>query len=180
MNTARALYGRRTVSVSKLETFAQCPYRHFVSSVSYTHLDVYKRQGLCLGLLLLMWMPALPAFAVRFSRLAHVLALLPLGGITAGAFYLRDERPARRMEQDDFDLLFTALMVAVPLTVLGGYLQSTPVLRPAADGSLHGGQSTYGDLCLHLGIATSLRDAAFPPTYSILPGATLSYPFLTD
>lgn len=28
--TARALYGRRTVSVSKLETFAQCPYRHFV------------------------------------------------------------------------------------------------------------------------------------------------------
>ena len=31
VNTARALYGRRTVSVSKLETFAQCPYRHFVS-----------------------------------------------------------------------------------------------------------------------------------------------------
>ena len=28
--TARRLYGRRTVSVSKLETFAQCPYRHFV------------------------------------------------------------------------------------------------------------------------------------------------------
>lgn len=136
--------------------------------------------GLCLGILLLMWMPALLAFAVRFSGLAHALALLPLGGVTAAAFFYRDKRPARRMEQDDFDLLFTALLIAVPLTVLGGYLQYTHVLRPAADGSLHGGQSTYGDLCLHLGIATSLRDAAFPPTYSILPGATLSYPFLTD
>ena len=98
--------------------------------------------GLCLGILLLMWMPALLAFAVRFSGLAHALALLPLGGVTAAAFYYRDKRPARRMEQDDFDLLFTALLIAVPLTVLGGYLQYTHVLRPAADGSLHGGQAT--------------------------------------
>ncbi len=136
--------------------------------------------GLCLGLVLLMWMPALLAYVVRFSLLGHALALLPLSGVTAAAFYFRDRRPVRGMEADDYDLLFTALIVAVPLTLLGATLQHTHVLRPAADGSLHGGQSTYGDLCLHLGIATSLRNAAFPPTYSILPDATLSYPFLTD
>ena len=76
---------------------------YLACGVAITHFQFPRKSpvmrvwmGLCLGLLLLMWMPALPAFAVRFSRLAHVLALLPLGGITAGAFYLRDERPARR------------------------------------------------------------------------------------
>lgn len=138
--------------------------------------------GLCLGVVLLMWMPALLAYipVVRFSRLGHALALAPLAAVTAAAWALRDRRPVRRMEEDDAQLLITALIVAVPLTLLGAYLQHTHVLRQAADGSLYGGQATYGDLCLHLGIITSLRDAAFPPTYSILPGATLSYPYLTD
>lgn len=135
--------------------------------------------GLSLGLLLLMWLPALLAFAVRFSLLGHMLALIPLAGITVAVWVTRDKTPARALDDKDRQLLILMACVAVPLTLLGGYLQYTHCLREV-NGTLHVGQSTYGDLPLHLGIITSLRDAAFPPEYSILPGERLSYPFLMD
>lgn len=135
--------------------------------------------GACLGILLMMWLPALMAFFVNFSLLGHMLSLIPLCGITAGAYFLRDKAPARTFAKGDKQLLIMIACVALPLTVLGGYLQYTHCLRDVG-GALHVGQSTYGDLPLHLGIITSLRDAAFPPDYSILPGEKLTYPFLMD
>ena len=135
--------------------------------------------GLCLGLLLMMWLPALLAFAVRFSVLGHLLALIPLFGATTAVWFTRDKTPVRRMEKRDKHLLILLACVALPLTLLGGYLQYTHCLREV-NGTLHVGQSTYGDLPLHLGIITSLRNASFPPEYSILPGEQLSYPFLMD
>lgn len=135
--------------------------------------------GLTIGILLMMWLPALLAFFVNFSVLGHMLALIPLCLITAAAYFLRDKAPARAFAKGDKQLLIAIACVALPLTVLGGYLQYTHCLRNV-NGSLHVGQSTYGDLPLHLGIVTSLRDAAFPPDYSILPGEKLTYPFLMD
>lgn len=47
--------------------------------------------------------------------------------------------------------------------------------------SLHSGQSTYGDMNMHLGFITSIaKQQIFPPEYSILPGTKLAYPFLSD
>lgn len=143
------------------------------------HPQVRVWLGLSLGLLLMMWLPALLAFAVRFSLLGHMLALIPLAGITVAVWVTRDKTPARALDDKDRQLLILMACVAVPLTLLGGYLQYTHCLREV-NGTLHVGQSTYGDLPLHLGIITSLRDAAFPPEYSILPGERLSYPFLMD
>lgn len=61
------------------------------------------------------------------------------------------------------------------------YLLDTHTILPGADGELHTGQCTYGDMNMHLGFITSLaRQGAFPPDYSILPGVRLSYPFLSD
>ena len=53
---------------------------------------------------------------------------------------------------------------------------------PAADnGSFHTGQSTYGDMNMHLGFITSIANQKrFPPEYSIYPGVRLAYPFLCD
>ena len=118
--------------------------------------------GLTLGILLMMWLPALFAFFVDFSVTGHLLALIPLCAITGLAYVLRDKAPARAFVKGDKQLLIMMACVALPLTVLGGYLQYTHCLREV-NGSLHVGQSTYGDLPLHLGIITSLRDAAFPP-----------------
>ena len=136
--------------------------------------------GFCLGVLLMMWLPALMAFALAFSVKGHLLALIPLTLVTFASFLTRDRKTQLKLfSNEDAGDLRLLLLVALPLTLLGAYLQWTHHLRPAADG-LHVGQSTYGDLPLHTGIITSLRDARFPADYSILPGKRLAYPFLAD
>ena len=135
--------------------------------------------GLCFGLILMMWLPALCAFFWDFTLKAHAIAIAPLILITLGAVFFRAREPWTRMGDRDRRLIKALLWVAVPLTIVGGYLQWTHTLNPV-NGALHVGQSTYGDLCLHLAIASGLREAPFPADYNILPGALLSYPFLTD
>ena len=152
--------------------------------------------GISVGLLMLMWLPALCAFALRFSVTAHLWALAALAVVMLTAWLARDRRTAAHIaggdrkpgwdrhaalgwNAEDTHTLHLWLCVVLPLCLLGAVLQYTHVLRPE-DGAYYVGQATYGDLNLHLGIITSLRDAAFPPEYSILPGTRLSYPFLTD
>ena len=135
--------------------------------------------GLSLGLYLMMWLPALVAFLRPFDALSQGLSLAPLALLCGLAFLLRSkEAPAGFGASDRRDIRLL-LLVALPMALLGAYLQYSHVLRPV-EGALHVGQSTYGDLPLHLGIATSLEGKTLPADYSILPGARLSYPFLAD
>lgn len=136
--------------------------------------------GTALGLLLYLWLPALWAYAVRFSILAHGLAAGTLVLLAAGAYFLRDTAAPAAHTAQDRSKLKLLLCLALPLTLLAAYLAYTHSLRPAADGSYHVGQSTYGDLSLHLAIATSAVNAPFPLQNSLLYGATLSYPYLSD
>ncbi|MBQ6373023.1 MAG: hypothetical protein IJJ45_00905 [Clostridia bacterium] len=133
--------------------------------------------GLCAGLILLMWLPTLFAFFLGFTRTATLLGLPVAAAMGTAAQKILGGRPHQRRWTDMPAWLLPALVI--PLVLLGGYLQYTHTIRPS-DGALFVGQSTYGDLCLHLGIATSLRNAPYPPEYSILPGALLGYPFLAD
>lgn len=133
--------------------------------------------GLCAGLVMMMWLPALFAYALRFDRAAQLLGLAAAALIAAACAFSSRRKPRSRRFTGMPAWLPLALVV--PLAILGGYLQYTHILRNVND-TLHVGQSTYGDLCLHLGIATSLRGAAFPPDYSLLPGTLLGYPFLSD
>ncbi|MBR3018427.1 MAG: hypothetical protein IKH57_15345 [Clostridia bacterium] len=136
--------------------------------------------GICLGIILMMWFPALFAFIWEFSFLSHGAAILLLLLLTAIAFFTRDRGQWAAWSERDAQLIKLLLCVALPLTLVGGWLQWTHTIRPMADGTLHVGQSTYGDLPLHLAIASSLRNASFPPEYNILPGELLAYPFLAD
>ena len=135
--------------------------------------------GLCLGLLLCMWLPAIMAFPLGFTPAGHLAALVLLAIAGAGCWLIRDRRPAREWDDGDGRLLLTVLMIALPLTALSVYLECTHTIAPKPDG-LHCGQSTYGDLNLHLAIITSLRNASFPADYNIFPGELLAYPFLSD
>ncbi|MEI6602206.1 MAG: hypothetical protein WCL54_01830 [Clostridia bacterium] len=80
-----------------------------------------------------------------------------------------------------WDKTFAALIwVTVPLIILTGFILFSHVLDLKPDG-YYAGQSTYGDLPLHLGITSSIAEQGmFPPDYSISPGTKLSYPFLVD
>lgn len=136
--------------------------------------------GASLGLLLMMWLPALMAFAVKFSVTGHLLALIPLTGLTTATFFLRDKRTAKAWDADEKRLGKQMLIVVLPLTILSAWLQYTHNVRVMEDGSWWVGQATYGDLAMHMSFVTSLKNAAFPPDYSLFPGMQLSYPFLMD
>lgn len=136
--------------------------------------------GLCLGFLLMMWLPALCAFLLTFSMLAHYVSLLPLALITGLSYVLRDKRSPKWMDDKDRAALKPLLALLVIFGVLGAYLQYTHTLRPDAQGNLHVGQSTYGDLPMHMSFITSFVNASFPPDYAMLKGELLCYPFLMD
>ncbi|MDD7446446.1 MAG: hypothetical protein PUK79_08490, partial [Clostridiales bacterium] len=128
-----------------------------------------------------MWLPALFAFALRFTLSAEYCALAAMMLLTLASVFSARKRaktPAK-LTPEDRSLLKALVCLALPLTLLSAYLQYTHTLREV-DGTLHVGQSTYGDLCMHLSIATSLRGSALPADYNILPGTTLGYPILTD
>jgi len=136
--------------------------------------------GVSLGFLLLMQLPALFAHLLDFTLAAHgaALAALLLG---TGVCVLRRERaPLRRMDAADRKQLAVMTAFILPMTVLSAYLQYTHMIMPAGDGSYWCGQSTYGDLCMHLAFITSMEKMAFPPTSNLLAGTTLAYPYLAD
>ena len=133
--------------------------------------------GLCAGLMLMMWLPTLFAFFIDFTRTAQLLGLA-LAALMAAASWAMNLKKPYAVQPMDMPIWLPIALI-VPLAILSAYLQYTHILREV-DGALHVGQSTYGDLCLHLGIATSLRNASYPPDYNLLPGTLLGYPFLAD
>lgn len=167
--------------------------------------------GVSAGLLLMMQLPALCAYAFDFSLKAHaaaaaLLAMLvllcagfagreafqrngqekrsvraalarPLRAVGAG---LTGKKELRALSWEDKRLLPMLVVLVLPLTALSAYLQYTHMLMPASDGSYWCGQSTYGDLCMHLSFITSMKDMAFPPDYNLLYGTKLAYPYLAD
>jgi len=136
--------------------------------------------GAALGLLLEMQLPVLCAYAFRFSLMAHGAAAALLFVIVLIAYRFRDPAPAAKLSEQDRRMLAAMALVVLPLTVFSAYLQHTHMIMPAEDGSYWCGQSTYGDLCMHLSFITSMKDMAFPPTYNLLSGTSLNYPYMAD
>lgn len=141
--------------------------------------------GLVFGAVALMWFPCLFAFFFGFTLTAqHAALAAAFAGTAALAFFggkkaawlsrgkFREPLPI----SDEVGLLLAAMAAA-----LCAFLLYTHVLMPYEDGSLRVGQSTYGDLAMHLGFVEDLyRQGEFPPEYSIYPGQRLDYPFLVD
>ena len=136
--------------------------------------------GVSLGFLLLMQLPALFAHVLDFTYAAHGAALIALLIAVGICFKKRDRAPLKAMSEGDRKLFAALAAFTLPMTVLSAYLQYTHMIMPAADGSYWCGQSTYGDLCMHLAFITSMENMAFPPAYNLLAGTTLAYPYLAD
>lgn len=142
--------------------------------------------GLVFGCVGLMWLPCLYAFFLDFTRAAQICALVTAVALTflcgykpvlEGAEALRDRTCKPLFSHHDL----VGLMLTGGAVLFCAYLLHTHVLCPQEDGSLWVGQSTYGDLGMHLGFVESLyRQGTFPPEYSIYPGQSLNYPFLVN
>lgn len=134
--------------------------------------------GLVIGLFLFSWLPALFAFFIDFTLLAQILGValaLALGAVSYILCRRKKICKCYRIKSDLFPL--------VPLLfifIVGCILFSTHILK-IKNGSYYVGQTTFGDLSMHIGFITSLAEqGAFPPTYSIFAGHTMSYPFLCE
>ena len=136
--------------------------------------------GMSLGLLEEMWLPALGAFWFAFNAEAHVFAAGTAFLLTLGCWFLRDRRDTAQWDEKEDDLLRQLLLIGIPLTLLGAWLQYSHVMRVDSYGNWRVGQSTYGDLPMHMSIITGLVGKQFPADYPFYPGTRLSYPFLTD
>lgn len=137
------------------------------------------------GTALWMWTPALFSFFLGFTALSQWLgAALSLLLCGFAAFKTRPKLALhalkKALKKPKKGALCGALCAFLPW-VFSLYLLSTHSIPTAADGSLHAGQSTYGDMAMHLGFITSLSaQQTFPPAYSILPNTAVGYPFLCD
>lgn len=136
--------------------------------------------GVSLGILMEMSLPALCANLFGFTVAAHIAAVAAAVALAALCYAAREKAPLAAMLETDRRQMAVIATVGLPLTALSAYLQYTHCIMPASDGSLWCGQSTYGDLCMHLAFITSLENMSFPPSYNLLVGTALSYPYLTD
>lgn len=136
--------------------------------------------GVSLGVLMEMSFPAYCAYLFDFTAAAHIAAAAAALLLTAVCYAVREKAPLCGMSEADRRQLAVMAAVCIPLTALSAYLQYTHDIMPASDGSLWCGQATYGDLCMHLSFITSLEGMHFPPSYNLLAGTSLAYPYLTD
>lgn len=135
--------------------------------------------GLAAGLLMLLWLPVLLAFIMGFNAAAQLIALALAAGV--GVFCLLFSRGRAQTGKFDKKKDRGLLLTSVPLILIGLVLMLNHYVVSASNGSIHAGQCTYGDLCMHLGFITSISvQDTFPPMYSILPDTALGYPFLCD
>ena len=127
---------------------------------------------------MLLWFPALFSFVLGFTLTAQILALA-IAAAVGILFFLLSKRNGNAVpSRERVPLLMLATLV--PLAILGIYLFSTHTILNE-NGALYVGQSTYGDLSMHLGFITSITvQKTFPPYYSICPDTRIGYPFLSD
>ena len=136
--------------------------------------------GLSLGVLMMMWLPALLAYGLAFTLTAHWVAAGLMGALAALCYLLRDRRSSVPFDQEQKRRLRLLALLVAPMTLLSAYLQYTHSLRLTPDGAYHVGQSTYGDLSLHLAVTTGAVNAPFPLQNSLMLGASMAYPYLAD
>ncbi len=150
-----------------------------ISRLLFTHEKPLVRiwLGLALGMAMLIWFPALFSFVLGFYLPAQLLGLLLaclLGG--AGYYFSRTRSLTVSPWKAEVPFLIAGgVVLAICLVLLSTH---TIVLR---DGALYVGQSTYGDLAMHLGFISSIAtQGTFPPMYSICPDKPVCYPFLSE
>ena len=137
--------------------------------------------GIAFGILLEMWIPAIFAYFFDFTMKAHIAALLFMLAVTIPvSIRFKDRILEKDAEMETRKWIAALLVLGIPFLICSIWLQYTHMLMPAEDGSYWCGQSTYGDLCMHLSFMTSIKNASFPPDYNLLYGTKLSYPYLVD
>ena len=76
--------------------------------------------GLCAGLIMMMWLPALYAFALRFTRTAQLTGLVTAAALAAGTQLVTRKKPREKRWTDAPWWLFIALVVGLVMLSSAG------------------------------------------------------------
>lgn len=126
------------------------------------------------------------AFIFKFTILSHILLIL----LSAAPYIIISARHRESciiqgkklsLNTNNTDMTYRVfLAVILPVTLVICILMFNHILYPKQN-SFYSGQSTFGDLQMHLGFVTSIAEQhKFPPDYSFLQGTRLCYPFFID
>ncbi len=154
------------------------------SNLLFKEKDIYFRiwfGGIC-GNLILMAGIALVAFIFKFSYISHILlAFIAVIPYIAVKYKKNGQSRTEFFDAEKTMDLRTVCILILPLTLLICILLTNHILTPYGEGAVASGQSTYGDLQMHLGFVTSIAEQGkFPPDYAFLSGYKLNYPFFSD
>lgn len=139
-------------------------------------IAVFLPLGCGYGIAMLAAFPALFALPFGFGKTAAFLAALLALGVFLSL--LHGLQMHRLPPDPDRGLMWICLL---PVFLITLYLLHTHILH-SVDGTLHTGQSCYGDLPMHLGFIEYIAQSGeFPPTYPLLGGEhRFGYPFLCE
>jgi hypothetical protein len=130
------------------------------------------------------------AFVLKFSYISHILLLIA-AIVPAVILYVKNKDTAKSVlssRKSVVQYLLNSeetivsnkifLFLILPITLVICVLMFNHILMPYSGGAVSSGQSTYGDLQMHLGFVTSIAEQKdFPPEYCFLSGTRLNYPF---
>lgn len=139
------------------------------------------------GMMLLMWSHVPFSFFLGFTIGSHLLGLLLSCIILALVILYKKPKqhdilkPFKTVPAKENTLRYILMGASVLLLTAVSVVIVCNHTIVARDGAYYTGQCTYGDMNMHLGFISSIAEQKmFPPTYSILAGEPLNYPFLCD
>ncbi|MBQ3124454.1 MAG: hypothetical protein IJC09_03400 [Clostridia bacterium] len=150
--------------------------------------DIFFRSwmGGIFGNVLLMAGVVIPSIFLGFTYASHIvlmlLSVLPLIFIIRkkGIKEFKSSLLGTGGEECGLDIkVFLGLIIPIVLVI--SVIMTNHILAPYESGGVASGQSTFGDLQMHLGFVTSIAEQhKFPPNYAFLDGQLLNYPFFVN
>lgn len=154
----------------------------------FTDKDIYFRSwmGGIFGNVLLMAGIVIPSIFMGFTHLSHIvlmlLSVLPLIYLIKkkGIKDFKKSLTDKGGEECGLDMK-VLLCLVLPVVLVISIIMTNHILAPYDAGGVASGQSTFGDLQMHLGFVTSIAEQhKFPPNYAFLDGQLLNYPFFVN
>ena len=140
--------------------------------------------GLILGNTIAMIGVCISSIFLGFNKTSHIVVIVLTGMLAAILCFKNKEKNLKvryGLENKGCMGYKTFIFLVIPFTLLIGLLFDSHVLSSFEGGGYASGQSTFGDLSMHLAFITSIeQQGVFPPNYSLLSGTKLNYPFFVD
>lgn len=158
------------------------------SCLLFKDKDLYTRAWLggIFGNVMLMAGIVVPSIFLGFTHISHivlmVLSAIPLIYLISKQGFRQFKVSLAKTGTDESGINAKVfLLVILPIVILISLIMTNHILAPYKSGGVAGGQSTFGDLQMHLGFVTSIAEQKiFPPNYAFLDGYTLNYPFFVN